>query len=228
MGEALVRFVAWQNPLTAPLAAAGALATFRLGGTLRALTLGVLATLAAMVLLPSQTHGWGYRYLHGLLGSVALVAAWSWTELTDRLTPARRSAAGAGLAVACAVSLVVLTPIRAWQAWSYVQPYAAANRAIGRSAADVVVIDHLGRQFFDLGTLDRNQPFLGGGPKVMALAFLSDDQIRRLCSTKRVQLFDGDVARRFGIDLTPIAPPPEVLRRRELMAELHCDRPLGL
>jgi hypothetical protein len=225
MGEALVRFVSWQNPLAAPLAAAGAVAALRLGGTLRSLALGLIATVAVMLLLPSPTHGWGYRYLHGLLGSVALLAAGSWTGLADRLTAGQRSAAGAGLAVACAVSLLVFTPLRAWQAWAYVRPYAAADRAIARSNADVVVIDHLGRRFFDLGTLNRNEPFLDAGPKVMALAFLSADQIRGLCSTKKVELFDGDTARRFGIDLAPIAAPAEVLDRRALMAELGCNRP---
>jgi hypothetical protein len=69
MGQSLMRFATWQNFLTAPLALIGAVMTILTRGPVRALVLGVLMTLIVMgVATPTQTHGWGYRYMHGLLG----------------------------------------------------------------------------------------------------------------------------------------------------------------
>jgi hypothetical protein len=181
--ECILRFATWQNLLLAPLALIGAISTLRTKGYLRALVLGVFLTLVAVaVATPTQTHGWGYRYLHGLLGSIALVAAWGWARLTDPLDARRQAAAAGGLAIACALSLVVLAPIRAWQAWDYVRPFAAANAAVQGGGADVVLIDHNSSILFDMGTLTRNDPFLVHRPKVMALIALTDTGVRQLCA----------------------------------------------
>jgi hypothetical protein len=227
MAEGLVRFIAWQNPLTAPLAAIGAVTTIWTKGPLRALVFGVFLTLAAMaVASPTQTHGWGYRYLHGLLGSVCLVAAWGWSRLTEVLPEARRKAAAGALGLACAISLLVLTPIRAWQAWDYVRPFAAANAAIQSAKADVVVVDHDSQVLFDMGTLTRNDPFLEHSPKVMALIGLSGPLLRELCASRSVLIFDGRSAAEFGIPLRPQAINPGIARVRRYMAELGCGRRL--
>jgi hypothetical protein len=228
MAEGLIRFIAWQNPLTAPLAAIGAVAAMWTKGPLRALVFGVFLTLAAMaVASPTQTHGWGYRYLHGLLGSISLVAAWGWARLTDALPVTRRAAAGAALALACAFSLLVLTPIRAWQAWDYVRPYAAANAAIQAAGADVVVIDHDSQVLFDMGTLTRNDPFLERSPKVMALIGLSPPLLRELCASHSVLIFDGESAASFGVPVKPQRVHPGIARVRHYMAALGCGRRMG-
>jgi hypothetical protein len=229
MAECLVRFVTWQNPLMAPLALAATLAAERAKGHLRSLVLGVFLTLIAMLLLePTQTHGWGYRYLHGLLGSIALLAAWSWSRMTAGLTPERQAAAAGGLVAACAVSLAVLTPIRAWQTWAYVDPYARADAAILAAPADVVIVDDEDAHAFNFGTLVRNDPFLTNAPKTMALAAMDDDDIRRLCATRaRILIFDGDDATRFGIDVVPGKPDPDVQDLRDLMDDLHCGQPFS-
>jgi hypothetical protein len=36
------------------------------------------------ILLPYQGHGWGYRYLHGLIGSLSLLAGYGWIALSER------------------------------------------------------------------------------------------------------------------------------------------------
>jgi hypothetical protein len=225
MAENLVRFIAWQNPLIAPLAAIGAVAAMWTRGPLRALVFGVFLTLAAMaVASPTQTHGWGYRYLHGLLGSISLVAAFGWSRLTDALPAASRRAAAAALGLACAVSLLVLTPIRAWQAWDFVRPYAAANAAIQSAKADVVVIDHDSQVLFDMGTVTRNDPFLERSPKVVALIELSGPLVRELCAARSVLIFDGESAEAFGVPVTPERPHPGIARVRRYMAALGCGR----
>jgi len=221
-----VRFATWQAPLTVPLAIAGAIPAFLAKGPLRALVLGIVLTLVATsVAAPTQTHGWGYRYLHGLLGSFAMIAAWMWTRLGRRLdAPARRAADGAFVA-ACAVSLLVFTPLRMWQAGSYVRPYAAAYAAIQASPADVVVVDHNGpHTLFDMGTLVRNDPFLLGSPKVMALAMMPMPLVARLCATHSVALFNHVSASSFGIDVAPWRGPRRIYPRRALMAQIGCGK----
>ena len=228
MALSLVRFVTWQNPLVAPLAVAGALAAERAKGDMRALVLGVFLTLTAMFLLvPSQTHGWGYRYMHGLLGSICLIAAWTWSRLTANLSAEVKRAADGGLVAACAISLLVLTPIRAWQAWVYCHPYAMANARILASKADVVVVDDTGAHGFNGGTLVRNDPLLTEGPKVMAIEALDDDQIVDLCQHHSVAIFTGDDLALLGGDTVKLAPDPDVMRQRALLRQLRCGAPIG-
>ncbi|HEY1752556.1 MAG TPA: hypothetical protein VGG29_14955 [Caulobacteraceae bacterium] len=228
MAEGLVRFATWQNPLTAPLLCIGAPAALLAKGHLRALLLGVVLTVVVMsVLVPSQTHGWGYRYLHGLLGSIALIAAWTWRRLTAALAAPRRAMADGAMALACAVSILGLVPVRAWQAWAFVRPYAAANAAVQGSGADVVIIDHESSLLFDKGTLTRNDPFLAHGPKVMALADMDADLVRELCAQHlRVVMFTGADAKRYGIDVMPWNGPTDVAQLRTLLAQLGCAQPM--
>jgi hypothetical protein len=223
MAESLVRFVTWQNPLTVPLALAAGLAALRAKGVLRALVAGVLLTLVAVLLtVPSQTHGWGYRYLHGLLGSVCLIAAWSWTRLTVHLAAPAMASAKAAMAAACAFSLVVLLPLRAAQAGAYCRPYAAVSASIQRSPAEVVVVSRTTPIRFDIGSIVRNEPFLRQSPKVMLLAVMDEPAVRALCATHRVAVFDEARGASFGVDVTHEPPDPNQLRLRRLMAQLGC------
>jgi len=228
MAECLTRFVAWQNPLTAPLALVGAVLCVRVRGALRPLAFGIFLTLAATFFAtPTQTHGWGYRYLHGLLGSVCLLAAWGWARLTDKLTPPQRAAANRGFIVACAISLLALVPYRSWEAWSFVHPFAQANAAIQSAKADVVVIDHESDGvLFDKGTLTRNDPFLAHGPKVMALIDMDGDMARDLCADHTVAIFDGHAARAYGLDLVPWREDPGLAPLRAIMAGMNCGTPM--
>jgi hypothetical protein len=225
--ECIMRFATWQNPLTAPLALVGAIAVIRTKGYLRPLVLGVFLTLVAVfVATPTQTHGWGYRYLHGLLGSISLVAAWGWARLTDALASPRKAAAAGALAIASALSLLVLTPVRAWQAWDYVRPFAAANAAVQSAPADVVIIDHNSTVLFDMGTLTRNDPFLAHAPRVIALVSLTDTGVRRLCATQRILVFNGQSAKAWGLATVPWHGSLYAAHERQTMISLGCYHPM--
>ncbi len=217
LAVSLVRFAAWQNPLTPPLIAVGATSAFRAGGHIRALLLGVALTLVVTALVvPSQTHGWGYRYLHGLLGSISLIALWIWAQLTDPLTKPQRRAANGAFAAACAASWLLLTPLHAWQAWDYVRPYAAANALVQGAPEAVVVIDN-SRPWFDTGVVVRNDPFLTAVPKVMLLDGLDAAQVRALCASGPVGLLDGSQVAALGADTVDAPPDPYALSLRRLM-----------
>jgi len=226
MATSMVRLITWQNPLTAPLALLGARAAWRQKGHLRALLAGVALTLLAMLIIePTQTHGWGYRYLHGLLGSVCLLAAWTWFNLLQGLPERGRAAANGALVAGVAVSLLVLLPLRAWQAWTYTQPYAAANAAIQGAPAPIVIIDDEG-PWFDMGTIMRNDPYLARGPKVVLLAALDEPALEVLCARGPVGRFDGRQASALGV-ATFVAPPdPWVPPLRARLASLGCGRDL--
>jgi len=224
--QSVARFAAWQNPLLAPLLVAAAIPAFLAKGALRALILGVFLTFVAVgVASPTQTHGWGWRYMHGLLGSTAQIGGWAFARWTGRLDRRAREAALGAFVAACAVSLFVLVPLRIWQAASYVAPYAAADAAIRRDPAEVVVVDHNGETtLFDMGTLVRNDPFLARSPKVMALSMLPAPLVAELCRTHSVALFNHVSAESFGIDVVPWRGPRGLMARRAVMAKLGCGR----
>ncbi|HTX49036.1 MAG TPA: hypothetical protein VME40_06550 [Caulobacteraceae bacterium] len=225
--ESLIRFIVWQAPLTAPLGFLSIAAAIRAKGVLRSLMLGVLLTLAlTIVVTPAQVHGWGFRYFHGLLGGICLVAAWTWIRLTDALPAAGKAAANTAFVASCALSLVVFVPIRAWQAWSYVRPYAAAHAAIEHAPADVVIVADDGPTFFDTGSVMRNDPFLKRGPKVMALPLLDPLRLMILCATQRVAVFDGADGARLGIDVFRLPPDPAELALRQFMRSRRCGVPV--
>ena len=220
----LTRFLVWQHPFTIPLAVLGLGGALRAKGVLRSLALSVLLTVAAVfVLLPYQDHGWGYRYLHGELGAVCLLAAWTWQDRTGRMPQADRRAAAVSFAVATLAAAFIIAPSCIWQAGRYVRPYAAASAAIARTDADLVIVDDAGSWYTE--TLVRNDPGLEGRPLVMKLDRLDDGALRGLCATHTVAIFDRHAAARLGIAAAKADDPGRTRitgRLRRLMAGLGC------
>jgi hypothetical protein len=203
--ENLCRAVSWQNPLTMALFVVGVPLAVRAGGVERSLVLGLVLTLALVTLIiPYQGHGWGYRYLHGLLGSVVLIAVRGATAIWPR-------AAGGGLArralpVAVLSGLIcagVLIPIRMLQARGFSAPYARAEAVITHAAADVVLVSSDGLAFGD--DLVRNDPWLRRGPVVMSVVTLPPAFITRACGLGRVAIFDRTAGQAMGILPQPLA-----------------------
>ena len=220
MLQNLLRFAAWQNPLLLALLVPGMILGWRSGGVLRCLTAGIVLTLVAMlILLPYQDIGWGYRYVHGVIGSAALLAAFLWGKLTAELEIAERMAAWSVMAVGTAVALLVLLPIHAWQMHGYLSPYTRANAAIARSPSEAVVIEtinmHHGIE------LVRNDPYLRNRPLTFDIGALDDALARELCSKMSVSVFGGKEAMQFGVMWVDPTPHPEYERLRKLRAFLE-------
>jgi hypothetical protein len=205
MARNALRFVAWQNPLTIALGLIALIPAWRQGGALRALVAGFGLTLGVVTtVMPFQGHGWGYRYLHGDLGNLCLIAALGWVRLTGESGPQPwpRPAAWAGLLACSAISLVVLLPWRSVQARQFIEPFAKSQAAIERTNVDVVLID-ADKSFF-AADLVRNSPFLINRPKIMNLIALTADQIDGLCEHQTVALFDATDATAFGVPSDPM------------------------
>jgi len=176
-----------------------------------------------LVVMPFQGHGWGYRYLHGMLGSLTLLAAQGWIWLSDRSAYLRQQLA-AILLLSIALSSFALLPWRLAQVYAFVGPYAAASAAIARSKAEVVVVD--ASNIWYGVDLVRNDPWLASSPKVLNLTSLRSDQIKQLCSRYRVAIFDSEDASRAGLPFassqSPDAGSAESLR--VLMRSLGCAK----
>jgi hypothetical protein len=198
MARNLVRYVAWQNPLAIALFGLGAVAAFRAGGAIRASLFGILLTaLAMLVIMPFQGHGWGYRYLHGVIGSACLIAGWTWTRLTAEFTAEEHGKANAAFVAVAALSVLVVLPVHAWQVHRFVQPYARASAEIAGAEADVVLVDERGIWYG--ADVVRNEPFLMNRPVVVRLAGLRPQVAAALCARPGTVIFDRLAARRLGL-----------------------------
>lgn len=207
MGANLLRFALWQNPVVVPLILLAAWPIARLSGDapreLRAMLVGLVGAAIFMTLIiPLQGHGWGYRYLHGCLGSAALLAAFAF----GRLTNPNETAGWKAILVGMTAVAVLLLPVRAWQAHSFAAPYIAADRtlngwdAAGEGAA-VIIIDASAHAF--ASDLVRNDPWLEKGAKRMDARVLTPEQFDRLCQNYRVRIFADRDAAQAGISLLP-------------------------
>lgn len=189
----LLRFLSWQNLMLVPLALLAWPAVRRAEGLARPLAAGIALTfITILILLPWQGHGWGYRYLHGLLGSFCLLAAYGWQSIR-----AEADRAAGALALATAASVLLVLPLHLKQAHDFVAPYRHAYRSIMTADADVVLVDARGTLYAE--DLVRNAPDLSNRPIVADASQLSIEQIRQLCTHYRVAVFDVRHAARAGI-----------------------------
>ncbi|MDB5698293.1 MAG: hypothetical protein JWN69_1097 [Alphaproteobacteria bacterium] len=193
--ENLLRFMTWQNPLALVLVAAAFLTIRRQPTIAQALLGGIVLMFAAIfVLMPYQGHGWGYRYLHGLLGSFALAAAFGWRTIVNE-APELRRRLQVGLGIAILASMAVLLPLRAYQAHHFATPYATASANIAHIDADVVILDSGDRWYG--GDLVRNDPFLRRRPIILLDQTLKPGAAQSLCRRYRVKVI-SDSSPEFG------------------------------
>lgn len=217
----LYRFIAWLSPLLVPLAIVGVACPRPWKAPLTQLAMGIaLTVLAVTVLMPFQGHGWGYRYLHGLLGSFALLAAEGWVRITDRGGPAAKAARTALLSGA-ALSFFVVLPWLGYHVHAFIRPYADAASAIAHTRADIVIVDPTDSWYG--ADLVRNDPFLRMGPKVLSVGELQEPQIRSLCARYDVALFGRQDMQRYGVRKAELPAASEGTRNNlALLRGLGC------
>ena len=193
IGAHIVRLFAWQSLALAPLL---------LFTVYRRAWPPLLVLMAASIvtsllpypfLLPEQGHGWGYRYLHGLLGCLALIGTAGWIQMERLHGQAFRQP----VMLCFAATLAIVIPARAFLIERTITPWLVATEAALAMPADVVIVDRIGI-FNGLG-IPRNGPYAAERPVVMMMNDLSADQIRRLCTDYRVALFNVDEAKLAGI-----------------------------
>ena len=217
----LLRLIAWQNLLLFPLCVLAWRAIRDDEGLASQLAAGIALTLLAMfVLSPFQGHGWGYRYLHGLLGSFCLLAGYGWIRATaGRDAAGLRSAVGV-FAWGSLFAALIAIPMHVFQVRALIGPSRAADRAIASADADVVLVDddgvHHGHDFV------RNDPFLRNRPLTLYVWYLAPGQLETLCGRYRLALFGREHIDRFGLFGTsePMTARSRLLR--ETLGNLNC------
>jgi len=193
------RLLAWNNLALLPLALLSPFAvrwrrTFREPSVVLPL---LLAVGLGMGFALYQGYGWGFRYMHGGIGALCLLAGFGWSAVTR---PGDR-AAGRLLGAATLVSLVA----GAWllcDTEQYVRGYARTMAAIRAAPADVVLVDMRGGYY--MTDLVRFQDGRMGRPAVMALQMLTRQDIDRLCDTRRVAIADLTLFQPLGVH--PVSP----------------------
>ncbi len=192
------RLVAWNNLLLLPLALLSCFAV-RWRDMLRRPSVVLplaLAVALGMGFALYQGYGWGFRYMHGQVGALCLLAGLGWsavTRPTDRAA-GRLLAAGTLVSLLAGVWLLVDTE-------RYVRGYARTMAAIRAAPADVVLVDIRGGYYMsDLARFDEGRL---GRPTVMALHMLTLAQLDRLCATRRVAIADSSLFRPLGVHPVP-------------------------
>lgn len=197
----ILRFFAWQHLLLLPLLPLGLMIARkdRLAG---ALTVGLLLTIAVMfVILPYQGHGFGYRYLHGLIGNAILLAVYGWTALGDaqaRWRPLLMRTTAAGL--------VIILPLQAWMAHSFYAPSAQVSQRLSAIDADYVVIGAGDAPF--AADLVVNSPFLVERPTRLLREAMTPAALRAVCEPKPRVVVAGrtelaPIFRYYGLEIPP-------------------------
>ena len=226
MSMNLARFVAWQNPLLLPLALIAAWGLRRWSDTVGALAAGIVLTIASVsVVLAFQGHGWGYRYLHGLIGSFALIATQAYVEFTRSDDKASTRRVQGMVTASASFAIAVMLPLRCLEARAFVTPYAVASRDVHARPGDVVLVDRDGMAY--LKDIVRNAPDLSNRPLVFDLLALDRDQIRALCRSHDVAVFDQADGEALGLAFFSNDRSDDSLSRRALMTSLACGHPLN-
>ena len=176
----LARFVAWNHPLLLPLAIVGfwksGIAARRYSVPM-ALAVGVgLTFFVMMVILPYQGHGFGYRYLHGLIGNIIVLAISGWVSMGSKLPQWRMIMCRASLG-----TVLILIPLQLFFAHRFYDAYARPARQISAIDADYAIINASNAPF--AADLVLNRPALDNRP-IRLIAEEVDPELRqKLCAS---------------------------------------------
>jgi hypothetical protein len=215
----LLRFVAWLHLLLLPLLILAWPSIRNAEGIARPLAAGMAALIMlVLILLPWQGVGWGYRYLHGLLGNACLLACYGWMRMDRGMTRERRRTVLAGTS---ALTLFVILPFHLYQTREIVRPHREASAFLEASGADLIVIDMPDVEMGD--ELVRNRPDLSNRPLMIDLRTLTPEQAETLCERRRFHLFDKRHARALGLNPVRLKKPAT-----HRFHDLGCGVPLPL
>jgi hypothetical protein len=173
-GTNLLRFFGWQHVLLLPLIACG-FVTARRDRLAAAFATAVILPVCVMALiLPFQGNGFGYRYLHGALGAVIVLAVYGW-----RLAVSDHALLRPLIVRTTVAGIMVLLPLQAWMAHRMYAPFAHIDRRIDETGADYFMV---GRDDALLAfNLVVNRPDLSNRPVRLLADEVNDSLIRSIC-----------------------------------------------
>jgi hypothetical protein len=168
--------------------------------------------------MPSQGHGWGYRFLHPLLANFALIAVHGWVQFRSKISREVHVQFVGGLCVATILFAAISFPARMIQAYNINHPFVAASQYIRALETDIVLIDSksvwFGHDFI------RNDPLLRNRPKIMSVDHLDEKALSVLCANRDVLLIGLPELAKFSVHKMPRPREVEEARFQTLVARL--------
>jgi hypothetical protein len=203
MSYNLARFFSWQNLALLPLIIAAWPAIRSNQGLATPLFGGMLLTLVGVgfFLLPYQGHGWGYRYLHGFIGSAALLGGHGLVFLRRHV----RAAEGA-IAFLTALTVLISLPWLLFQAHRFVAPYVRIDRLMAAQTTPFILVDTFGPP--KMIDQVRNLPDLSNRPVRLSSRTMTPLMLGAVCRRGDVTLITRTEMHRVGIALHVPEPSP--------------------
>jgi hypothetical protein len=135
------------------------------------------------ILLPWQGHGWGYRYLHPVLGNAVLLAGYGFHRLEN---------AGLSLRWPMILSSLVallLLPVHALMAARMAAPFVQIREELASIPADAVIVDSDSVPFGQDVVLNRFD--LTNRPKLLIASLVKPQDLPQLCSRSTIAFVDA-------------------------------------
>lgn len=216
----VTRFFAWNNALLLPLALIGAryiVHAFRQDAQDRRalLFMGLAGGCAVGLLLTvHQGLGWGYRYLHGYIGTFCLLAGLGWTRLY------RSPASLRPIWLAVLVSVIIIA-VQGVMIARFVAPYARIEAHAAALPVDILLVDIRGGAFAQ--DIVRVSPGMVRRPILLDLSRLDKRQLNSLCRDYRIGLIDRADFRRAGMMADESRPDARhIARMRAHLNDIRC------
>jgi len=177
MSANLLRFVAWQNILLLPLMVAGAALAWRNRMAAALIASFILPIVIMTVIIPFQGYGFGYRYVHGAIGSAILIGVYGWRRLPAEESLVRRLIVRGAIATA-----IVIVPMQLWMAHRPYAAFASVEARVAASGADYFAVGGADTSFsgdFVINNADLSNRPIRIFAEALQPAFMAD-----LCRTK--------------------------------------------
>jgi hypothetical protein len=141
-----------------------------------------------------QSHGWGYRYFHGVLGCFTVVAV-SGFQRFSALVGQRRALAFVVSGIA--LSILIQLPLRCIQVEKFVRPYARTAAVLHAMPTDMVALRP--HDAWYAADLIRNDPFLEQRPVIVSLYGLTPAAASALEKNGSVRIITRNDLARLGL-----------------------------
>lgn len=216
----ILRAIAWNAAYLLPLFLIAALGWKKLDALGKQLLAGVLLTIVAIaILLPYQGHGWGYRYIHALLGPLCLLAGYGWKLLPEAQKPAAQ-----GGIIALALVSVLALPFQWWSAHRFIEPHVKLYEVLKTQETDFVLVD----SEMPSHAVDdvRNLPDLSNRPLLFSSREMDGAQMAELCERGSIAVVSRADLKTVGLAYNLPDESPEFDAKARVLEGRECVRPV--
>ncbi len=191
----LLLIIGWASLATPLLAVLGASQFFKVRPIIQDSILSCLLTFGFYFFFYlDQAHGWGYRYFHGAIACLVIVAVAGFNRLSNLVGQYR---ATKFVLVGIAASLLIQFPLRCFEAERFVRPYARTAAVLHAIPKDIVAFDW--RDAWYSADLIRNDPFLEQRPVIVSIFQLTPAAVTALEKNGTARFVTRDDLTRLGM-----------------------------